>query len=194
MNCIDKNKNYDSLTHPFNLFVILTLAATPSGAVDSVSFEVGRSFSTHRVPTELARGGARWEWKKSWRISDHWSLGGYWEAAVGYWRTLDRLIDHEVTDFGLTPVFRLQRISRQFGVIPYVEFAIGAHLLSDKDISDRIRFSTSFQFADQVAVGLRFGARGQYDLSYCMQHLSNAGIDHPNPGINFNLLRFQYHF
>jgi hypothetical protein len=31
-------------------------------------------------------------------------------------------------------------------------------------------------------------------LSYRYQHLSNAGIKQPNQGINFHLLRFQYHF
>ena len=25
-------------------------------------------------------------------------------------------------------------------------------------------------------------------------HTSNGGIKHPNPGVNFTLLRFQYHF
>ncbi len=176
-----------------NLFFILTLSAAPTYAIDGVSFAAGSSFGTNEVPTDMVRVGVQWEWGENWRISDHWSFSGYWEASLGYWHTNDHRNDYQVVDYGLTPVFRLQRADAVFGVIPYVEFAIGAHLLSGKDISDGNHFSTSFQFGDQIALGFRFGAHDRYDLSFCMQHLSNAGIDNPNPGINFNQLRFQYH-
>ena len=34
----------------------------------------------------------------------------------------------------------------------------------------------------------------KYDLGYRFQHLSNADIKKPNDGINFNQIRFSYHF
>ena len=55
-------------------------------------------------------------------------------------------------------------------------------------------FSSNFQFGDHVAGGVRFGDKGQYDVQLRLQHLSNGGIKHPNPGINFAILGFQYHF
>ncbi|MDP1996021.1 MAG: acyloxyacyl hydrolase, partial [Gallionella sp.] len=45
-----------------------------------------------------------------------------------------------------------------------------------------------------VGVGARFGDRRQFDLGYRFQHLSNGGIKKPNQGINFNQIRFAYHF
>ncbi|HYL90521.1 MAG TPA: acyloxyacyl hydrolase, partial [Burkholderiales bacterium] len=32
----------------------------------------------------------------------------------------------------------------------------------------------------------------RYDVSMRLQHLSNAGIKNPNPGVNFLQVRFQY--
>ena len=40
----------------------------------------------------------------------------------------------------------------------------------------------------------KFGERYRYDLSLRLQHLSNGGLAHPNPGINFLQMRLAYHF
>ena len=76
---------------------------------------------------------------------------------------------------------------------PYIEAAIGFHILSDLQINDDRIFSTKFQFGDHVGIGRRFGPANRYDLSLRLQHLSNGNIRKPNPGINFLQLRFQYH-
>src|SRR5437762_2379563 len=55
-------------------------------------------------------------------------------------------------------------------------------------------FSTNFQYGDHIGVGARFGERYRYDLSLRLQHLSNGGLAHPNPGINFLQMRLAYHF
>ena len=79
-------------------------------------------------------------------------------------------------------------------MVPYVEAAIGFHLLSDQRVNFRRRFSTSFQYGDHLGVGARFGGRQRWDASFRLQHLSNGGLARPNPGINFVQLRLQYHF
>ena len=173
---------------------VLACLTSPALAVDSVSIEVGNSFNSDDADTDMARVGVQWNWDKRWELSENWFIGGYWDLSLGYWHTSDRRDDHNVVDVGFTPTFRLQRTSEVSGVVPYAEFAIGAHYLSDKDITDGDRLSTNFQFGDHVGFGLLFGEQSRYDLSYRVQHLSNGGIDHPNPGINFNQLRFQVHF
>ena len=55
-------------------------------------------------------------------------------------------------------------------------------------------FGSSFQFGDHIGGGIRFGDKGQYDVGYKYQHLSNAGIKQPNQGINYHILRLQYRF
>ena len=83
-------------------------------------------------------------------------------------------------------MFRFQRTGRG----PYVEAAIGAHVLSDLHVSRDENVSTRFQFGDHIGAGWRFGPRGRYDAGVRLQHLSNGGIRDPNPGINFLLVRF----
>jgi len=79
-------------------------------------------------------------------------------------------------------------------VAPYLEAAVGLHLLSHTSVSLERRFSTAFQFGNHLGLGLRFGSQRAFDLGYRFQHLSNAGIKRPNQGINFHQVRFQYHF
>jgi lipid A 3-O-deacylase len=79
-------------------------------------------------------------------------------------------------------------------ISPYVEGAIGFHLISPVRLEESRGFSTAFQFGDHIGAGARFGEHGRYDLGLRFQHLSNAGIKKPNNGINFTQLRFQVHF
>jgi len=85
-------------------------------------------------------------------------------------------------------VFRYQRSSGR--AIPYVEAAVGFHMLSSHQITTGRIFSTRFQFGDHLGAGIRFGA---HDVGVRIQHLSNGGIARPNPGINFLVLRYQLH-
>ena len=102
----------------------------------------------------------------------------YWELSIAQWDTQPG----SVNELALTPVFRYARAGRG----PYVEGAIGLHFLSTTSVHRDAPFSTHFQFGDHVGVGYRFA---KYDLGMRLQHLSNAGLRNPNPGINFLLIR-----
>jgi lipid A 3-O-deacylase len=152
-------------------------------ALDSVSFEYGRG----NDETNLWRLGAQWNWSKKWFADRPWQLGAYWDLQVGHWTAQEG-----ITDIGFTPVFRLQH-AYPTGTA-YIEGAVGFHLLSNQRISAHRFFSTRFQYGDHIGVGTRFGDRRRYDVSLRLQHLSNGGLEHPNPGINFFQARLQYHF
>jgi hypothetical protein len=158
------------------------MCAVPARATDGVSVEIGRGDEN----SELARAALQLKWQKKWFADTGWEVGGYWEASLGAWTT-----DKTLIDFGFTPVFRLQRADVAG---PYVEAAIGFHLLSDLSISRTRLFGSHFQFGDHVGAGWRFGPRGRNDIGVRLQHLSNGGIRRPNPGINFLVLRLAYHF
>ena len=138
------------------------------------------------------RLGAQWELFK-WFEGSSWNLVNYLELSAGSWHATDVDGSHDIGDIGLTPVFRLQKAGLD-GFIPYAEVGVGIHGLTSTNITKNRQFSTNFQFGDHVGVGLRFGEKAKYDVGYRYQHLSNAGIDHPNPGINFHQLHLQYHF
>jgi hypothetical protein len=140
------------------------------------------------------RIGAQRNWKRTFRIGRAWQVGGYWDLAFGEWYGSNPTGDDEtLVDVGVTPVFRLEPSRRSNAPSPYLEAAVGFHLLSKNHISNR-RLGEAFQFGDHVGVGFRFGRRGRYDMSYRLQHLSNAGLARRNRGINFNQIRFSYHF
>ena len=163
-------------------FLALFCFSLPAQAVDSWSGEIGGGESVN-----VMRVGAQWKWDRKWLQSGEWHLGGFWDLQLGKW---DGKGGDNITDIGLTPTFRYQRNSGQ-GV--YAEGAIGFHLLSDKQITASKRFGGTFQFGDHIGVGYRFGDKNKYDINARLQHMSNAGIKKPNPGINFFLIRFQYH-
>lgn len=156
-------------------------------AIDGVAVEIGNGSAI-----DMARIAVQSNWQKQWLRSGDWHVGGYWDFALGQWDrgTARPGQNADITEFGITPVFRLQRNDRR-GL--YGEAGIGFHYLSHTSIGDK-RFSTQFQFGDHLAVGYRFGTRGAYDIAYRYQHLSNAGIKRPNNGVDFHQIRLQYHF
>ena len=166
--------------------LVWAVVSASSHALDGVSVEGGNGDGA-----DMRRIGVQWDWNGRWFQGPNWHLGGYWDLSLGHWhRDAPAGLNENITEIGLTPTFRWQQNDLR-GL--YLEGAIGFHLLSRTSLGDK-RFSTMFHFGDHVGAGYRFGAKGEYDLSYRFQHLSNGGIKQPNRGILFNQIRFQYHF
>ena len=174
------------------------LVASPAAlAVDSVSFEYGNSDSSNSS-VKLYRLGMQWDWNKKLVEFGNWHIGGFYEVDLGYWDNkspfqLPNKSTSNLQEIGFTPTFRLQQNTIS-GIAPYAELAVGFHFLSQTYVGAQRVFGSSFQFGDHVGGGVRFGDKGQYDVGYKYQHLSNAGIKQPNQGINYHILRLQYHF
>jgi hypothetical protein len=134
-------------------------------------------------------------WDPGWQW---WNIGGYHFTVVGeghvaYWDIRERpSANPNIWEFGFTPVFRIVKNSGY--IRPFVEAGIGVRLLSHVDETPDRSFSSSFQFADMVGVGAQFGEHQNYQAGFRFQHLSNAGLKHPNPGINFSQIYVQYNF
>ena len=166
-------------------FSCISVTLAPAAqAVDGMSFEAGSGQGS----TKVLRLGAQWNWQKKWFTDQRWQLGGYWDAQIGAWD--NDAGPGSLADISLTPVFRLASADSPI----YFEAAIGFHYLSDYPSRGGSRFAPKFQFGDHLGIGARFGARKEHDLGLRLQHLSNAGIKNPNPGINLILVRYQYHF
>lgn len=166
---------------PLAVGLCVALWTAPCRALDGVAVAAAQA-----EVAGLARVSLQWRWRQHWDPGARWRVSGYWDASLGQWRS--RGAGPALVDLGFTPVFRLARHEDR-GL--YFEGAIGAHLLSSTWI-DGARLSTAFQFGDLLGVGERFGSRGQYDLQPQLQHVSNADIKRPNPGVNFTELRFAY--
>jgi lipid A 3-O-deacylase len=165
---------------------VMGLASSGALAVDGISIEVG-----YGDGVDMARLGLQWNWDRQWFKEGTWLVSGYWNAAIGQWKT-DALPgqNSSITEIGLTPTFRLRHASGK-GV--FAEAGIGAHLLSESTINSRY-FGSTFQFGSHLGAGYRFGEKRTFELGLRVQHLSNAGIKRPNDGINFSQVRMQYQF
>lgn len=175
----------------FFLPVLLSLAqlVTPQAqAVDSVSLEFGAG-----EHAKIARIGLQSQWQSRWWQSSQNHLGGYWDMSLAQWRgsRFRNEIDarQNITDLGITPVLRFQANDKKGW---YIEAGIGAHLLSDLYDNAGRRFSTRFQFGDHLGIG--YVTRQNFTVSLSVQHFSNGGIKHPNPGTLFGVVKVAYKF
>jgi hypothetical protein len=155
--------------------ILFLLQAMCARALDSVSAELGQG--SHGV--DLWRVGAQWKQNVAWLAARNWQLS--WELSLGSWHG----DTGTVHDFGVTPVLRHSLSARG----AYFDAGIGGHMISDSHISSDLRISTRFQFGDHLGIGYR---HERYDIGLRFQHLSNAGLRNPNPGINFLVVRVQY--
>ncbi len=156
-------------------------------AADSIALEAG-----HGDATDMGQLSYIQPWDRQWFTGGAWYLTGYWEASIGRWRS-SAVGGQDIWDFGLTPVFRFRK-GAGTGIKPYFEGAIGAHIIEHTHVNKGLDMGSAFQFGDHLGTGILFGDRGQFDLGYRFQHLSNADIKRPNNGINFQQIRFVWQF
>jgi hypothetical protein len=169
------------------LWLVMGLGLASVGRADNgVAVVLGQGDGTDMAQISLIR-----QWDRQWFTGGNWYLTGYWEASVGRWHSASAG-GKAIWDLGLAPVFRFQ--PKAGGVKPYVEGAIGFHLISDTHVNAGRDLGSAFQFGDHLGAGLVFGDQGRFDLGYRFEHLSNADIKSPNDGVNFQQIRFAYHF
>ena len=100
----------------------------------------------------------------------------------------------DLVEFGYSPVFRIERPFSGGTSAFFVEASIGVRLLSRTRVSPERTLSTAFQFSDQLGVGVQWGRDARSTLGVRYQHISNAGIKKPNPGMDFVLLYYTHRF
>jgi hypothetical protein len=136
---------------------------------------------------ELLRLGLQWDLGQRDLAAGAWQLDALVEASLGAWEP--ELGDRGLYDLGLTPLVRLSPVRlASDSARPFLEAGLGAHLLSNVRFSD-LDLSTSFQFGSHLGLGLLLGRDRRWSLIYRFQHLSNASVKLPNPGIEFHLLQ-----
>lgn len=154
---------------------------------DQLFGQIGAAKDVH---TEVIGATWTWEWQRELASG---RASGYWEASFGRWSSEPDNIDRSsawVTQVGLTPVLRWE--PRAWDERWFVEAGVGANVVRPVYRRRDKRFSTAFNFGDHVALGFRFGAGYRHELALRLQHFSNAGIKHPNPGENFVQIRYSF--
>lgn len=84
----------------------------------------------------------------------------------------------------VAPVLQLEA-GRWFG-----EVGIGPTWLAPAYRSRQRAFSSRLQFRDHVALGTRFGEHAEHSLDVRLVHVSNGGLEQPNPGVELVGVRY----
>lgn len=159
-------------------------------AADQYGIQVAGGVADHHVK-KLDLGFA-WDPNLTWWQMGDWHFALIGEAHVAWWHTNEGNVHDNIGEIGFTPIIRF--IKGSGAIRPYIEAGAGVRLISHPRISSSYTLSSAFQFADMAGVGLQFGSHQQYQAGYRFQHISNASIKEPNPGINFNQVYLQYNF
>ena len=118
---------------------------------------------------------------------------GHWDLFASHWTS--RLTNDErqhANVFGVLPTLRWRGDQGQSAW--FAQVGTGLTLATERYESRYKRFSTRYNFATHLGVGANFGAQHEHELMLRLEHYSNAGIKHPNPGENFLQLRYAHRF
>jgi lipid A 3-O-deacylase len=182
---------YVGLTSPVILSVSLPAAGSDNVVVRALipsSAFVQAGLGDQNTQSYI--GGLTWAPPWQYKLGPT-TISGYFEAAFGKWTTKQggRHSSTWLSQISVTPVLRLHPNG---SLHPwFAEIGVGANYIIPIFDTGRKRFSTKFNFGDHIALGRDFGP---HELAVRVQHFSNAGIGHPNPGENFVQIRYAYRF
>jgi hypothetical protein len=190
---VSMQKNKGPWRHLLSHGAIALLLGVTSAAAHADRFGLQIAGGVADRDIKKADLGFVWDPNLTW-----WEIGGFHftllgEGHVAYWHSQESNAVHpNIWEFGVTPVLRFVKSSGY--IRPFIEAGVGVRLLSHTRITTDFTVSSAFQFADMVGVGAIFGEKQNYQAGFRFQHLSNASIKEPNPGINFSQLYLQYNF
>ncbi len=131
------------------------------------------------------------DWKSYWwghAVTTHWDMSlSVWNSDLSATSQGHR----NIAVIGLKPNLRFHSKSSSPW---FVEAGLGGYVSNHLYESRDKRFSTAFNFGTHIGVGYFTGPRRQDEWTLRFEHLSNASIKKPNPGINLVQLRYARHF
>jgi lipid A 3-O-deacylase len=160
--------------------ITISSAQDVANYIDGVTFSIGQS----KDDIDIYRIGLRKDFNTKWGQTSNGYFSGYYELSANYWKWKDE------SNFGvaLSPVFAYYLDFGDFK--PYIEAGIGVSYWSKTHIKTR-NIGSHYHFEDRVGAGVRYK---NFDFSFRYMHYSNAGIKHPNMGIDIFIGSISYKF
>lgn len=180
----------------FAAVLLAVAAAAAAGATQAQGLRPSGAFlqaGSGDDKVQVAGIGVLWPW--SWRRAT--AGGGEWTGQTQL-SLADLRVDgfhgerQHITQVALVPLLRYRPDAGQSRW--FVEGGIGVSYMDRLLVTPDKVMSTRWNFSDNLAIGRDFGDQAQHEISLRLQHTSNAGIRHPNPGLNLWMVRYAARF
>lgn len=139
--------------------------------------------------------GADYHFDNQWQLGDHGQVTPYAELELSYWEGkkghtgVSSLHEAGLLAFGRYCYLR----SPHATVRPYAEIGMGVHYLTENKIEGK-ELGRNWLASSNIGAGLVFGRDERFEIGLRIRHLSNAGTDDLNWGINQILGRIALRF
>lgn len=162
-------------------------------------------FVSRSADIQQYRAGLIWDISENLWESDNLKLKSYAELGLGYWKStlnpepaLGHLGAKSARQISLSPVLRLVPSQTGSSLTPFLDIGAGLSYQTEEDLEQQdrsgINMGGRWQFELRLMIGLEFGEKQQFEVSYGWMHYSNAHLEHINEGMDFLTLQVGYHF
>lgn len=159
---------------------------SPGINTDQLTFSLDLGEDSTLKHARIALGA---NWQEKIYEANSWEIAGRWEVNLNHWdSTLSNPNQDTGYMLGITPVFHYQLKNR--AITPFIEMGGGPQLLSNVTVENEFK-STQFQFGSIFGLGVK---TADFEVGYRYLHISNAGIEMPNPGTDFHNIHVGYYF
>ena len=174
----------------FRIVLIIVLITWTSGspscpAADRkvIGLRAGISDGRNHKDFQQYEGFVTFSFPWVWQFASTWRLEGFLEANAGVLRG-----GAESAFVGSAgPGIKFSG----FGEKIDIPLGVNATYISDHTFGDD-NFGGPIQFTSHI--GLNYNFSRHFMMGYRLQHMSNAGIYSPNPGVNIHMLAIGYHW
>ena len=167
------------------MFLPLLLCAGRANAQDFLTLGArgGLSFNDQSHRFQQAEAFAQFDLPWQWKFCSDWVLNPRIDVSGGY------LNSQGTTAFVGTvgPLLELRK-----GKFPLALDVGASPTILSKYHFGNTDFGEDFQFTSHI--GLTWYITDHISFGYRFQHMSNAGLARPNPGLNVEMLELSYHF
>lgn len=176
-----------------SLSVLTNSAAAQSTlptTTDPQTFYVQAAGAEHNAYAVTAGVTLPWNWSHA---LGRGALSGHWDIYIGNWSARPEGEGRRnLLAIGAGPSLRWRGDGGRSAW--FFEAGTGIVLHSKHYQNAERRFSTRYNFASHIGLGINFGTQRAHELSVRIQHSSNASIKKPNPGEDFLMLRYAHSF
>ncbi|MCD2512439.1 acyloxyacyl hydrolase [Comamonas endophytica] len=189
----------------FRRFVFTWTTGTALGLVSLGALAQGAPVFNDHSPSWYVQGavaendaysaslGATLPWRQWSYALGSGQITGHWDLFASHWSSRMANDDRQRSYvFGVLPTLRWR--GDQGRSAWFAQVGTGLALATKRYQSHEKHFSTRYNFGTHLAVGANFGAQREHEIMLRIEHYSNAGIKHPNPGEDFLQLRYARRF